>query len=149
MSDDYYVPTSQKGLFGNIALWAIGLVLLIGAISIALWAFGVFTSDLKGRGDAVKIKNSAVNRIQQQEQFVQLNEDYQGTLAKIEISRQSLANAGATPEEKQIAQTNLDGVKQICVDTAQQYNAQSQKYTARDFKSAGLPARLDAQECLS
>lgn len=148
---DFFEPKSQKALFGNITVWIIASVLLIGALSIGLWAFGVFTSNIKGAGEAIKIKNAAVNRIQKQENFVQENEDYTGYLIKIKIAKQALAvlPANATSEERQVAQANVTGVQQQCVDTAQQYDADSQKYTARDFKSAGLPYRLDPERCMT
>lgn len=146
---DMYTPKTQKGIFGNIVLWVLALVLLCGALGIGLWAFGVFTSNVKGAGDAQRIKNSGVNRIQKQELFEQLDADYTGYLAKITVARQAVADARAAGDATTLGlrQTELEGIQQTCIDTAQQYNAESRKYTARDFKSAGLPATLDTTKC--
>lgn len=150
MSDDLYgVP--RKRLVGEMSFWAlvaIGTVILVVVIGIGAWAFGVFTSDIKGAGGAIKQRNSTVNRVQKQEMFEQLAADYDGYLVKIKIAAFSVKSA-PDATEKSIRQTNLDGVRQICVDAAQQFNAESQKYTSRVWRSSGLPASLDPEGCLT
>lgn len=133
-----YLPTSHKGTFGLIAAWTAGLVVLIGVIGIALWGFGVFTSDVKGAGDAIRQRNSAVNRVQKQEMFEQIAADYDGAVVNIRGYGKP-----ATPMQE----TELRGLKQHCVSLAQQFNAESNKYTSRVWKSAGLPATLDPLAC--
>jgi ABC-type Zn2+ transport system substrate-binding protein/surface adhesin len=129
----------------KIGFWSIVAVLIIAAISVGGWALDVALSGPAGQGAAYKQKESAVNRIQKQEMFVQLNEDFTGYLSKITIAKSALKNTPA--DLKGIKQTELEGVQQMCVDTAQQYNAESGKYTSRDWKSTGLPYRLNPNDC--
>jgi hypothetical protein len=133
------------GVFGVFAAWTIALVIFIGALSVGLWAFGVFSSDIQGAGNARKQKNAAVTRIGKQEQFEQLAADYNGYLVKITVAKDSVKSA--VGEDVSLRQTELTGLRQICIDTAQQFNAESRKYTARDWKSAGLPLTLNPEGC--
>lgn len=141
----FYEPKTQKGLFGNIALWIIGLVVLIGTLAVALWAFGVFTAPIKGQGDAFKQQQSGLNRVQQQAKFEQIAADYEGYL--VQIQNAELALKSASTETKAQRETELIGLRQICVTAAQDFNAESRKYIARVWKSAGLPERLDPTAC--
>ena len=135
-------------LFGVGAAWLIGLVVLGGAVSVGLWAFGVFASDIEGAGGAIKQRNSTVNRVQKQEMFEQLAADYDGYLVK--IGGLVLAVKTTTdPTDKSLRQTELVGLRQVCVDAAQQFNAESKKYTSRVWKSTGLPVALDPEGCVS
>lgn len=137
-----YDYPSQPRAFGWIAAWTVGLVVLVGAIMLALWGFGVFTADVKGRGELIKTNKSAVNRIQKQEMFEQLYADVNGYKAKISVARDQVK---ADPSDS-IAQTNLAGVRQQCIDTVQQYNAEARKVTSRDWRSADLPDQQLNQE---
>jgi Rieske Fe-S protein len=141
MSSFYENPT-ERGIVARIIGYTVLAVIVVGIISAALWGAGVLFAGPKGQGEAYKQKESAVNRIEKQEMFVQLNEDFQGFIAKIEVAKQAYQR-----DPSDVNSTNLTGVTQICIDTAQQYNAESQKYTSRDFKSAGLPYRLDPADC--
>lgn len=67
--------TVVRGGSWRLALWIIFVVLFIGLISVGIWAFGVGTSDVKGRGDAYQTKNSGTNRIRAQEEYVQTYND--------------------------------------------------------------------------
>jgi len=140
---------SQPRAFGWIAVWVLALILLFGSIGIGLWVFGVFTADIRGAGNAIKQRQSAVNRIQKQELFEQLAADYEGYLSKIAIAEGALTQAAKTGDSVNagLRQTELLGLRQTCVDAAQQFNAESRKYTARIWKSAGLPLTLDPADC--
>lgn len=127
----------------KIALIVIGVLLLIPVT----WGASVLLSNVTGAGGAIKQKNSTVNRIQQQEQFEDLVADYDGYLVNIKIANSTLKADSNDTMQKSIDTTNLEGLKIECVDAAQQFNANSQKYTAREWKSAGLPARLDPNLC--
>lgn len=129
--------------FGGLAAIAVAIILLIAG---AVWGGSVLLSDVLGSGNAIKQKNSATNRIEQQAHFEDLAAEYDGYLVKIKLSKAALAGASTTLD-KQIARTNLQGISQACVDDAQEFNAASRKYLARDWKSAGLPATLDANAC--
>jgi hypothetical protein len=137
---------SQPKLFGMGVLWVVGILLVVAVIGIAVWAFSVGTSNVKGAGDAIKQNNSAVNRVQKQEMFQQIAADYDGYLTNIEGAKAAVKDAVGTTQ-KQLRQTELIGLRQVCVSAAEQFNAESQKYSSRDWKSAGLPPSLDAKEC--
>lgn len=133
-----YVPTSHKGVFRLVTGWTVAAVALIGAIGIALWAFGVFTADIKGAGDAIRERNSSVNRVQKQEMFEQLAADYDAAVLNV---------SGYGIPKTPMQETELRGLTQFCVSLAQQFNAESAKYSSRVWKSAGLPATLDPIAC--
>lgn len=144
MSDIYGVP--RRHIVGEVWFWILMVIIVVAVLGIGGWAFGVFTSGPAGAGGAIKQRNSTLNRVQSQAQFEQLAADYDGYLVKIKIAKTALA-AATTDVDKQLAQTNLTGVQQVCVDAAQQFNAESRKYLARVWKSAGLPETLDADAC--
>lgn len=125
-----------------------GVLGLLGSIVViaGIWAASVALSGVTGSGGAIKRNNSTGNRIEQQANYEDLATGYDGYLQKIKLAQTALKVAN-TPLDKQIAETNLEGVQQTCIDTAQEFNADSQKYLARDWKSAGLPATLDASAC--
>jgi hypothetical protein len=131
------------------ARWTLGILALVLICGGIVWAASVGTSDVKGRGDVHKANNSAINRIQQQANFVQTKADYEGALAKIKVARSSLAAANKANDKKAISQrqVELDGLVQNCIDTAQQYNADSGKITAKDWKDSGMPETLDPSKC--
>ncbi len=132
----------------NWIVIAVVAFVLIVAAGFASWGISVLLSNPAGAGGAIKQRNSTVNRVQKQEMFEQLAADYDGYVAKITIAKASVKTA-STDVDRQIAQTNLDGVRQECVDSAQQFNAESRKYTSRVWKSAGLPPTLDTEGCTS
>lgn len=144
MSDIYGV--SRKRLVGETWFWIAVVVVIVAVIGIGAWAFGVFTSDVRGAGGAIKQRNSTVNRVQKQELFEQLAADYDGYLVKIGQLK-LVVSTTSSEVDKELRTTELLGVQQICVDAAQQFNAESKKYTSRVWKSAGLPASLDPKEC--
>lgn len=121
------------------------LVLLSGAISIGLWAFGVFTSDIKGRGDAEKEKNRALNRIFQQAQFQSQYETIQGYTVQIRIAVAAVKDA--SPDTRPARETELVGLRQICVDTVNDYNARAKQFLAKQFRDTDLPERMDSTIC--
>lgn len=136
----------QRGLFGSVASWIVAFVVLIGLISAALWAFGVFSSGPKGRGDQIRRQNSEANRTFQQQHFEDLYADYQSSLVKIP-SYVVAAKGGDNT-----ATTNLLGLRSHCTDVASTYNQDSQKVLASDpngngFKTADLPVSLDLSMC--
>lgn len=133
-------------------LGAAGLVTLavifVCVLGFGIWGASVLLSNVTGAGNAIKTKNSSVNRIGQQAYFEDLAANHPGYVAKIKVARQTLSSDG-TAQQRQIDRTNLEGLQQQCIDNAQEFNAASRKYLARDWKSAGLPATLDPSECTS
>lgn len=128
----------------TFVVWLI-LFLLVAVTSIGLWAFGVFTSDIKGKGDAIKQKNAANNRIFQQAQFRDQNETITGYGTQIKIAKAAVASASSST--KPARETELLGLQQVCVDTVNDYNARAKQYLAQQFRDADLPERHDPSIC--
>lgn len=122
----------------RVALWTVAVILFVGLISIALWAFGVFSSDLKGQGDAIKKKNSATNRIAASERFEDRYQEILQADRRIDV----LADA-AERDPSTVNQTNLTGQINYCLDVVGEYNADARKYTAEEFRAEDLPAQID------
>lgn len=119
-------------------LAVIGTVIAVIALSWGIWLFGVWASDIVGRGEAVKTKNNSTNRIAAQERFEDLSAD-------ISIAQQRIDTlaAQAKTNKSYAAQTAATGAVTYCLDLVAQYNAEARKYTARDFREADLPSSYD------
>lgn len=128
-------------------LLTIVAVVLVGAISIGLWAFGVFTSPIKGQGDAIKIRESAANRIRAQEGFETLFQDIQAADRVIVISAETL-RASSGPEAVRL-RAELNGQRQYCTGLVGKYNANARKFTTSDFRAADLPYSIDVNDTLT
>lgn len=137
---------TKTGL-GMAGLVTLG-VIFICVLGFGIWGASVLLSNVTGAGNAIKTKNSAVIRIGQQEQFEQLAADYDGYLVKIKVAKRAVAST-TDALNLTLRKTELEGLQQTCVDTAQQFNANSRKYTARSWKSAGLPLTLDPDPCIN
>ena len=132
---------------------AVGLVAVILA-PMLVWGFGVATAGIFGRGEAHKIKESAVNRIVQQAAFEQqyadvLKFDQQIEDANRGIAEWDKANAGkqgnaigTLAQQRAYLVQVRDGLVQQCQNTATAYSAGTRKYLAEDFKSADLPYEI-------
>lgn len=127
-----------------------GLLVTLGIVGVIVLGFGawgasVLLSNITGAGGAIKQKNSTTNRVSQQAYFEDMAANYDGYAIKIRLAEKALDTA--TGIDHQIRAVELEGLMQQCVDNAQEFNAASRKYLARDWKSAGLPARLDPSIC--
>lgn len=143
MSDLYGVP--RRRLIGEAWFWIAMVILAIAVIGIGVWAFQVVTAPVRGQAGAFQQQQSAFNRVQQQAKFEQIAADYDGYLVQIENAKAALKAASADTRAQR--ETELLGLRQICVTAAQDFNAESRKYLARVWKSAGLPERLDPTAC--
>lgn len=132
------VRQSAKGI-GWIGVLVVVAVVVFGAIGVAVWGFGVGTSDVKGRGDAEVIKNEAKNRIRAQEGFWVKYEGIVQADKNLNITAEALAK---DPNSVRL-QVELNGQKMVCNDLVGQYNAASQKFSEREFKDAELPHQID------
>lgn len=130
--------TVVRGATWRTGVWVIAVLLFVSVIGVAVWGFGVLTSDVKGRGDAVVKKNSATNRISAQERFEDLYAEIVAADAKIGPARQAY-KMNPSP----VNQTNLTGLTNYCLDVVADYNAEARKYTSEDFRSTDLPAQID------
>lgn len=131
--------TVARGASWRLGIFIIAGVVFFGLIGIALWAFGVFSSDIKGQGDAIKTKNSSTNRIAAQERFEDLYQDILASDMKLDAA---FANMTANPDS-QVKSTEYTGLVNYCVDVRADYDAEARKYTAKDFRSIDLPAQID------
>ena len=145
MSDKWYDSDNPsrvvRGASWRGAVWVVGFLVFIAVVSIAWWAFTVAASDPKGRGDAIKEKNSSTNRIAAQQRFEDLYADIQATDAKLGPAKLAL---DANPDS-QIKQTEFTGLSNYCLDVVGDYNAEARKYLAKDFRAFDLPAQIDTQ----
>lgn len=135
--------------FGWAAKVTFGVIALVLCVVAVVWLFNLGTSDVKGRGNAVRQKNDATNRIQQQERFEDLAADFAAFPTKIQAAEHAVERAQASkdPTDDSLRETDLAGLTQQCIDIARDYNAMARKYTARDFRAEDLPAKLDTEEC--
>lgn len=123
-----------------LTLFVVLLVLAVGAL---VWALSVGTSDIKGRGDAVRQRNSGTNRVFAQQHFEDLNAAIERDQANIRVSREALQADKSNP----VKQANVTGAQQICNADVADYNASARKYLERDFKAADLPSRVELAVC--
>lgn len=124
------------------ALAAVGGLILFVVLIVAIWGFGIWFAGPQGQAGAYKKKVSATNRVQKQEMFEQLNADIDGYVAKIDV-----AKAAVKADPSEFNKINLVGAEQQCIDTVQQFNAESHKYSSRDWKSTHLPYSRHPAEC--
>jgi hypothetical protein len=137
-----YVKETAKGLgVGWILL--IALLVIGGVTSAVIWGIGVATSGVKGAGDAVKINNSAENRIEKQEKFEKLFAGVEANKEKVALHKGIVE---ANPDDKTAKQT-LAGVQSACISSVNQYNAEARKVTSMDWKAADLPESMTSHGC--
>ena len=137
----------------------IAVLVLSALIGAGAFVFNVTTSDVKGRGDAIIQKNSALNRTQAQAQF-QANVESIRSLdqrlsdAKVQLddfnkSHPSVGNG--TPydpiaEQQANLALSVRGLQQQCRIAVADYNARSSTYTLRDFRDADLPFKIERSD---
>lgn len=125
--------------------WAYGCLialLLFVVLPIGLWTFGVFSSGVRGAGDVIKQNNDANNRIQAQATFNRLWGDIQSYHDNIQAAAQALK---ASPTDG-YQQSVLTAEEQTCRSAVQNYNADAQNTTMRDWRPAEDPAQIDSTE---
>jgi hypothetical protein len=125
------------GIYGRIIIAA----LLISALSLGGYLISVAFSGKKGQLDQKRQRNSNTNRTFQQQHFEDLYADYQASVQKVPIYAAQAKTGDPT------SQTNLIGLQSHCLDVANQYNQDSAKVLAGNFKTADLPVTLDATTC--
>lgn len=143
MSDLYGV--SRRRIVGEAWFWVAVVIAAVIVIGVGAWAWSVATAPVRGQAGAFKEQQSTLNRVQQQAKFEQMAADYDGYLVQIKNAKAALKTASA--ETRSQRETELIGLRQICVSTAQDFNAESRKYLARVWKSAGLPETLNPSAC--
>ena len=141
----YWFGLTARALFAIVVVSV--LVLVIAAIAITL---STATSNVRGAAGATRQKNSTNNRVFQQQAFQQKYADYQGDIAKIMTAGSALSYDSAHNAAQSILDqdhTDLVGIANHCISVAQDYNAQTQFYLAKQFLDASLPSALDPKAC--
>lgn len=136
--DRHPVRTGAAGI-GAVGFWIFTAIVVVGVITFFLWSFGVFTSGIKGAGDAEVIKNSAMNRIRQQEGFEQLYQDIK--VADRNLTLTSI-RASTHPNDDKTA-TEQIGQQIFCNQLVGDYDAKARKFSAEEFRAADLPKEID------
>ena len=121
---------------------AITIAVIVIALLIAslLWAFGVFTSGVKGSGDVRRDQNNATNREHWSatfnSEFQQIQAD-QGVIATLKHQADA---KNATAQD----QANYLGAKNNCLQDVAQYNADASSTLGSPWVPEGLPAHIDS-----
>ncbi|MEI7818663.1 MAG: hypothetical protein WCI47_00940 [bacterium] len=144
----------SRGVFAIVAIIIVAAV--IGSVS---WGISVATSDVKGRGDAVVQKNSAVNRIEAQAQFEQNFADVKKFTLQLRDAHTAVADFNTAhpnvgngtaydPLAEQLGnlQRTETGLRQQCLRVQTNYEAATRQYTSADFKAVDLPFRFDPSD---
>jgi Tfp pilus assembly protein PilV len=132
--------TVGSGMLIFLGILALVIMLTLGGLA---WRYVI--AGPKGAVGAKEAQQTALNRVQQQAKFEQIAADYDGYLVQIQNAQAALESSSATTHDQR--ETELIGLRQICVTAAQDFNAESRKYLARVWKSAGLPERLNPLAC--
>lgn len=131
--------TVARGGAWRLGVWIVVIILFCMVVGALIWGIRVATSDVKGQGDAITTKNSGTNRIRAQEEFVQKYNDVVASDRRID----QMGSALAQNPDSQIAQTNLNGAINNCINLVGDYNALVEKYTSADFIPEGYPTQID------
>ena len=137
------------------------LAVLLAVVIIApvtIWGVSVATSDAKGKGNVEIERNSAENRVRAQAFFEQSFEDIKkfdlqiGDAQKAyndfvtnnpKPSADDLVAAQIYSQQLNSRQVTLTGLQQQCQNTAASYNAEARKTLAAEWRSPGLPYKID------
>lgn len=145
MSTEKWYDSDDPVRWGwGVGRWTATIVLALalfgGLLTVAGWAFGIWTAPWAGRGNAYKQQQSSTNRIFAQQLFHDLYTDYQATVAKLPLYKQQATQGYAQ-------QANYDGLVSHCLNVVGQYNSAAGKYLTKDFRDADLPITLNNAEC--
>jgi hypothetical protein len=130
-----------RGAGWRAAVAVVLTLVAIGAIGAGIWAFQVATSDVKGRGDSVKVKNDARNRINAQTDFEKLYADIVQSDTKIDV-----LDRAAKDDPTLVSRTNATGQRTYCLSVVADYNAKARSYASADFRAADLPYQIDTTD---
>lgn len=121
---------------GRAALWTVLILLFLLVLGGLWWGFRVVTSDVKGQGDSVIIKNSAANRIAAQEAYV-------SAMNEVKRSDRNLDVLASVRKDSAAANTRYVGAVSYCQSVVADYNKLADKYRSADFIPAGYPTVID------
>jgi len=129
--------------FGRILGIVLAVIMVVALISVGGYLLTLALSGPKGQGDGIIKNNSSENWIKQQAKFEDLFAEYESTQVRI---NQFKTIAEANPNDA-IAQTNYNGQVSHCTDVVAEYNAATRSFLSEDWKSVGLPPKLDPDDC--
>lgn len=126
----------------SVGTWIVVVVLFVGILSAGGWAISVALSGPKGAGDVRKQTNSGTNRISAQEHFEAL---YGQVKAYDQQLDQAAADKKQYPDDRTYA-VNYSGLVKQCIDARTQYDADANKVTQTQWRSADLPYQIDTTD---
>lgn len=132
--------TVVRGATWRAGLWSLVAFLAVAAVGVGIWGFGVATSDVKGRGDAVRTVNRGDNRLAQQAYFEQTYADIAAADRKLD---QLAADKAAKVDG---ADARYSGGVSYCLQLVADYDAAARKQVAERFRDVNLPARIDRSD---
>lgn len=144
-SDDPERFVRGAGWFGLKwgTIFVVGLMLISTVFGVIAWSAGVFTSDIKGRGDRIKENNSNLNRTGQQQQFEDLFAQIKSLDQRVELTAKKISDDDKAGRNTEFDRTNLSGMQNVCLSAVGNYNANARKILARDWLAADLPQEID------
>ena len=120
----------------------IGVLAVIGVISLGIWGLRVAFAPVKGQGDTI-IKNEGVdNRTRAQEKFYTM---YNGIVA-LDANIAVLAATAREHPNDRIARQNVDGQIIACQQAVEAYNAETRKILSRDWRDPELPYEINPND---
>lgn len=141
MSNDFYVPGSQKGVFGNLTAWVFAAVALIVAVAVTIAIVRWVTAPAKGRVQARQQIQSGSFRIAAYDSFFNACASIQGVEGQLDAQLEE--EKTATGDDLARVQANIAGLKGARAQAVAQYNADARKgYTVGQFRASDLPYQL-------
>lgn len=162
----YYDENTDNLKVGKFIFYTFGIIVLVtilaGALTLAIngTVLGIETgfSGIKGRAEQIQRNNSVNNRTAKQEYFEQTYQDIKAFDAQINVQTKALSDFRATnagkpdnaigsiaTEDARLSQV-VTGLKNQCLQTVADYNAEAQKITSRDWKSDTLPQVIPSND---
>lgn len=140
-----YTPKNQRGFFGNITLWIIGVLILIGLVGGVTFGVRWLTAPAKGKLQAREQINSGAFRIAAYNHFFDVCIAVQTDETRLAAQKAELKTA--PKDDVARIQANIAGIISDRAEAINEYNADARKsYTIGQFKSRQLPYQLDQQE---
>ena len=118
------------------------IVITVAAIAIGNWLFNTGTSDIKGRGDAARIKNEGQNRVDQQAKFQQIY----NAIQRLDLQIGDAKVAWDASPDDAVLRTNYLGFVNQCRSATSEYDTLARTYTAQEFRDADLPEQIDQSD---
>lgn len=137
-------PTDQQ-VYRGARRWVIVAVAALVLLPAIAWGLSVLFSDVAGKGNQKKQINRAENRTFAQEMFRELYEDIQSYDTQI-TTTMAAAAAETDPAEKSRLNSVVLGVRNQCIATVRQYDAEAQKVSKERFRDADLPESIDTTD---